>query len=307
VLIVTTLDIAKEPICFCMGQLLPLKQLCIPASDIGFIHGVTVSEQVRTFCGNPFLLDKHFDRWCRGLKALQLAAPCDLVSLQTIIQQLLEHNARLLPANSEQGICFFSSPGQADLGWMPATTNEPTFSAYSYPLPIGKHRQLYRSGVRMVTTSIRDVPVDCWPNSVKIRSRLHYYLAQQQARAVSPEAHPILLDLQSTVSDSSIASIVGWTQHDGLIVRPAEQRYSSITVGFLIELAQQLGIPITERTFSVAQLQNFTEAFLVSTPWCFYPIQQVDDVQLAGHSQGFPMFTKISKAWESNVNGSIFS
>lgn len=182
-----------------------------------------------------------------------------------------------------------------------------TFSAYTYPLPIDKHRQVYQRGVGLVSTSICDVPPGCWPNSIKIRSRLHYYLAQLQACSISPDAQPILLDLQDQVSDSAIASIVGWNPTEGLIVRPAELRYASISVDVLVELAKQLGIAITERTFSVAELQCFPEAFLVSTPWCLYPVRNVDNVQLSGYASNFPVFKRILTAWESTVGCSILT
>jgi branched-chain amino acid aminotransferase len=291
-----------EPVCFCMGQLKPLSQLQVAANDLGFIHGVTVSEQVRTFRGRPFLLAEHFARWFQGLQVLNLVPPCDLDQLSKTIDDLLEHNSKLLPPESEQGICFFSTPGETSLGWHPAATPSATFSAYTYPLSSKKHQASYQTGVHLITTSIADVPTECWPKSVKIRSRLHYYLAQHEALETRPDSHPILRDQQSNVSDSAIASIVGWSQNEGLIIRPHQIRYNSTSINFLIELAKRLGVKNTERTFTVDELKQFPEALLVSTPWCLYPVSNVDETELAGKSEGFPIFKQLASEWESAVN-----
>ncbi len=225
----------------------------------------------------------------------------------TIAVQLIALNSKFLEDNTEQGICFFSTPGVNNFGWngIQEQLLSPTFFCYTYPLNLTAHRELYQNGVHLVTTPIADVSSHCWPKSVKIRSRLHYYLAQQYATEQSIGAKPILLDDEGWVSDSSIASIVGWSETEGLIVRPRADRYASISVGFLVELCEKIGIKITERLFSVDDIKQFDEVFLASTPWCLCPIQQVDDELLDAVQDGFRMFHKLMHAWEDAAGGSI--
>lgn len=303
------MSLPNQPLGFCNDQVVPISQITVPGLDIGLTHGVIVAEQVRTIQGKAFLLERHYDRWQRGLELLQLRAPLSLSELGQRIEQLVSLNSGLLEDEAEQGICFFSTPGVNNFGWngLPAQALAPTFFCYTYPLNETVHRELYQSGVHLVTTPVADVSSHCWPKSVKIRSRLHYYLAQQHATDQSPGAKPILLDDESWVSDSSTASIVGWSESEGLIVRPRADRYASISVGFLVDLCEKIGIQVNERLFSVEELKRFDEVFLASTPFCLCPVRQIDNEELSAVHDGFRMFHKLMHAWEDAAGGSILA
>lgn len=284
--------------------------MTVSVFDIGFIHGITVSEQVRTFAGKPFLLDQHFERWQRGLQLLSMTTPIDLCALETVVFQLIEANSRLLAHDCEQGVCFFALPGSSTNIWANCgkqlsdrdAANLKSMAeifAYTYPLPHAQHSQLYNTGVSLITSSILDVPDKCWPKDVKIRSRLHYYLAQQQCPQLG--CYPILLDLPGHVSDSSIGSIAAWSRTDGLVVRPASDRYDSISLEYLCGLVEQLGFPVTQRYIDQGELTEFEELFLLSTPWCIYPVRDVDNQTLAATARGFPMFQQLMRTWEQSV------
>ncbi len=313
-----------EPIGYFNGSLIPQRQMALPVVDLGFIHGATVAEQVRTFRGQPFLLEEHFRRWTRGLDLLGIAKPFDLQELESLVQQIVDYNASLLPKSAEQGICFFATPGSPKDPWndyLPVGQNsigrspivgsssegirdDHNFCIYTYPLATRDHQRKYREGVSLVTTGFADVPGLCWPKDIKVRSRLHYYLAQRQAVQTAPSgsaAYPILLDVNENVSDSSIGSIAAWSSSDGLVVRPATDRYDSISLAFLIQLAESQGLKVTERYIGACEVQQFDELLLVSTPWCVYPVKEVDGAILSGSSSGYPAFSRLMQAWEESV------
>ncbi|MFO0942618.1 MAG: aminotransferase class IV [Pirellulales bacterium] len=314
---------STEPIGYANGTLVPFSQLSLPILDQGFIHGVTVAEQVRTFRGQPFLLDDHYQRWTRGLEVLGIELPCTLDELRIFIAKLIDHNARLLPDGSEQGICFFATPGCSRNPWSEfldrdsdiSNEKKSQFSIYTYPIQMAENQRKYRQGIELITARNVDVPNQCWPKGIKVRSRLHYYLAQRQAAASARSggfAYPILLDLEGHVSDSSIGSIVGWSNQEGLIVRPAVDRYDSITLRFVIRLANSLGLKVTERYMKASELTNFDELYLVSTPWCIYPVTQVDnveldDVKLPAATSSDTTFRRLMQAWETFVGCSILN
>jgi branched-subunit amino acid aminotransferase/4-amino-4-deoxychorismate lyase len=228
------------------------------------------------------------------------------------IEQLVAMNASFLPDDAEQGICFFATPGplvawnwpsgQASAEAVPVHA-QPVFYAHSYPLPVGQWQSSYQQGIDLVTTQVRQVPQDCWPGDIKVRSRLHYYLAQKQSRSILNGSYPILLDEHGTVSDSAIGSILGYNDSQGLIVRKPLQRYASISLDYTIELAGNLGLNVTEYNFSVVELQSFDEAFLVSTPWCILPVATVDSRSLK--NSGFSVFQRLMQAWSDRVGADI--
>jgi branched-chain amino acid aminotransferase len=299
----------SEPAGLIDDTLVPLAQLRVSAVDRGFIHGITVSEQVRTFRQQPFLLDKHYQRWARGLDAIGLKPPCSAETLAARIEKLIGINAAFLPPDCEQGICFFATVGaQPSFCWpgSEGASQQAQCFVHSYPLPSDHWQEHYERGVHLRTTAVQDVPAQSWPTTVKIRSRLHYYLAQREAEQIQPGCHPILLDWQGQVSDSAIGSIIGYHRSEGLVVRPKSIRYWSISVDFVLELAASLGIQICERLFSVPELQEFDEAFLVSTPWCIFPVSTIDgrslvDSRTLVSHERFAIHRQLIDAWSACV------
>lgn len=318
-----------EPVAFRNGDLVPLRELAVPAWDIGLINGVCVAEQVRTFAGRPFLLERHYHRWLCGLNLLGMKVPCDLQTLSLRLGELIARNRVLMPQGTEQGVCFFATPGD-HLPFCPSNWADETialdsplgrdaagssstvrFYAHTYPLNSEAWHDSYLNGVRLTTTTVQEVPEGCWPGNVKIRSRLHYYLAQRQAEQIDPGTFPLLLNHHQQVSDSSIASIVGYQAGFGLVVRPSAERFRSISVDFLVEIARELGFPVEEAEFSMEDIYRFDELFLVSTPWCIFPVAQVNRRLIGktstGPRQRFPVFLQLLAAWSARVGVSIGS
>jgi branched-chain amino acid aminotransferase len=296
-----------QPVGLVDQTLLPVTELAVSVTDKSFIHGITVSEQLRTFQQRPFLLKEHFQRWERGLAAIGHLPPCSFEVLADRIDTVVRINARFLPPDCEQGICFFATAGsQPSFCWTGSQDVVQTTKCFihSYPLPRDRLRESYERGVALRTTSILDTPPECWPPTVKLRSRLHYYLAQQEAERIQPGAHPILLDSQGYVSDSAIGSIVGYWKSQGVVVRPQSVRYASISVDFILQLASRLGLPICERLFSVQELQAMDEVWLASTPWCLLPVRMIDGISINGPSD-FPVCRQLLSAWSSAVGVSI--
>lgn len=327
------LTTTNQPLGYFNDRLLPIDQLSLPIDDLGLVHGVIVAERVRTLAGKSFLLQQHFARWCHGLQLLDIPAPLTLETLIARIDELIDLNGKLLQPGAPQGICFLATPGSSGLGWNEISINpksskssaQPVFIAYTYPLPVSVHRLNYEHGIALQSTSITDVSEHSWPRSVKIRSRLHYYLAAaeatQRSRQLSQESRrfhppsdigapcdspteqtfPVLLDQEGYVSDSSTASIAGWSEREGLIVRPANDRYASVSLDFLVNLCRTIGMRVTERYYTIDELKRFDEAFLVSTPWCLYPVRTVDEHQFDCVDDGFAVFQKLLHAWEDTV------
>ena len=52
----------SQPLAYLNGQFIPASHAAIPLTDGGFVQGVTVSEQVRTFRGRLFRLAEHLKR-----------------------------------------------------------------------------------------------------------------------------------------------------------------------------------------------------------------------------------------------------
>ena len=84
----------------------------------------------------------------------------------------------------------------------------PTVCVHTFPLPFELWAEKMQHGAHVVTPSIRHVPPQCYDPKIKYRSRMHYYLADQEARAGDPEAIALLLDLDGNVTETSGANFL---------------------------------------------------------------------------------------------------
>jgi branched-chain amino acid aminotransferase len=73
-------------------------------------------------------------------------------------------------------------------------------------LQIWKH--LFDPGVHVVTPSIRHVPPQCLDPKIKNRSRMHWWVAEQESHLVDPQAIPLLLDVDGNISETAGSNFV---------------------------------------------------------------------------------------------------
>src|SRR5262249_14834684 len=134
------------------------------------------------------------------------------------------------------------------MGRTPRTS--PTICVHTFRLPFELWAKKMREGVQLITPSIRQVPPDCIPPHMKCRSRMHYFLAGQEARRADPEAWALLLDLQGNITETNAANFL--IIEKGTIVSP---RFSATLPGIsravVVELASNLSIPFEESDISV--------------------------------------------------------
>jgi branched-chain amino acid aminotransferase len=138
---------------------------------------------------------------------------------------------------------------------------------------------------------------------MKHRSRMHYYLADQEARLVDPAASALLLDLDGNVTETSGANFL--MVEGGKIVSPTlRNTLPGISRMTVIELAAQLGIEFVERDFQVFSAVNADEAFLSSTPYCLMPVANINGLPIGGGQPG-PIFRRLIGAWSQKVGVDI--
>ncbi|HZV06549.1 MAG TPA: aminotransferase class IV [Gemmataceae bacterium] len=292
----------NEPLVYLNGQLIPASQAHIAIYDAGIVLGATVTEQSRTFHKHLWRLDEHLDRLFRSLRYTRMDIGLSKEQLAGISQELIEHNARLLDDAGELGLIHFVTAGEhptyAGMSGRPARTT-PTVCAHTYPLPFELWEKKMLAGVHVVTPSIRHVPPQCYDPKVKYRSRMHFYLADQEARRIDPEASALLLDLDGNVTETSTANFL--IVERGTIVSPTTvNTLPGISRAMVIELAGKLGIPFVERDVQVYNVMNADEAFLTSTPYCLMPVTKINGAPIGDGKPG-AMTRRLLAAWSAEV------
>jgi branched-subunit amino acid aminotransferase/4-amino-4-deoxychorismate lyase len=247
-------------------------------------------------------LDAHLDRLFRSLRYTRMDIGLSKEQLAGISHELIEHNARLLDDTGELGLISFVTAGEhsayAGMSGRPARTT-PTVCVHTFPLPFELWAKKMLSGAHVITPSIRHVPPQCYDPKVKYRSRMHFYLADLEARRIDPEASALLLDLDGNVTETSAANFL--IVERGTIVSPTTvNTLAGISRAMVIELAGKLSIPFVERDVQVYSVMNADEAFLTSTPYCLMPVTKVNGVPIGDGNPG-AMSRRLLAAWSTEV------
>lgn len=287
---------AVNELSYLNGQLKTDCQLSISVQDSGFVQGTTVSEQLRTFGGTLFALEQHFARLQRSLDIVGIQG-LDLEDLKTNALAMTSHNHSVMQSGDDLGLTIFVTPGVAPNSSGTDAAHR-TVGMFTTPLPFHRWAGKYSTGESLVVSSIRQVPENCWPSELKCRSRMHYFLADQEAQKIHPGARALLLDQDGSVAEASTASIILYRQHEGLVAPLPEKVLPSISVGVLKTIASDLGMAFVHRNISVDDVRSADEILLTSTSPCLLPVTNLDNVAVSGGTPG-PIFEQIMNAWNT--------
>lgn len=295
-----------EPLVSLNGQLIPASQAKLNIFDAGVVFGATVTEMTRTFRHLPFRLESHVERLFRAMQATRMDIGMSSDELIAASRELLTHNTALIPADDELGLIQFVTAGEygsyvasRDI----SVRSGPTVCLHTFPLPFALWAKRMQSGAHVITPTIRHVPPQCYDPSTKNRSRLHYFLADQEARQTDPRAIALLLDLEGNVTETSGANFL--IVERGTIVSPTERNtLPGISRATVFKLADQLGIPYVERDFQPDAVMKADEAFLCGTSICLCPVTMING-QTIGDGQPGTIYRRLMTAWSDMVGVDI--
>jgi len=287
-----------ESLAFLNGQFVPTSQALLPVYDGGFVQGTTVAEQLRTFGGQLFRLGEHIDRLFHSLSIVDVDPGMTRPEFVSAADALVRHNFPLLQAGDDLGLAMFVTPGP--YAAMVKAAPRATVCLHSFPLRFGQWAAKYAQGEMLATTDIRQVPENCWPPELKCRSRMHYFLADQQARRLHPGSRAIMLDAAGFVVEATTANIVLYRYDQGLILPPAEKVLPGISQAELLSVAADLEIPSIHREIRPADIADADEVFLTSTSPCMLPVTKLNGQPIATGQPG-PIFAACIASWSERV------
>lgn len=262
---------------FLDGHWIDSMQMSISVSDPGFRQAVTAVERLRTYNGLLFQLDAHLRRWHQTINHLGIEGlPAD-EQIHELIEELFRRNDRILSVWRETGVTMFATPGSAELFATPSSEKRinPTLGLHLNRLDLPSIESKRISGQRLIVTDIRQPSAESWPRQIKVRCRLHYYLADQAARAVDPNAVGVLIDDDNSITETSIGNIA--IVESGEIYSPPSDRIlHGITQGVVEGIAESCGLQWHKQAISIDRLQNAGEVLLMGTDTGIWFANQVN-------------------------------
>lgn len=292
----------KEPIVYLNGDFVPASQAGIRIYDLGIILGATLTEMTRTFAHAPFRLDDHLDRLYRSCKYAGIQPPLSRNEMRGKTLELIETNCELIAPEADLGIVHFITPGENEIYAGSAAGSArltPTVCIHSFPLPFRVWRHLFEPGAHCVTPALRHIPPQCLDPKSKNRSRLHWWLADQQTHAVDPDAITLLLDLDGNVTECAGSNFV--VVEDGTVYSPTTRNIlQGVSLLTVRELATERGLGWIEKDLQPYDVANADEAWLTTTPYCIAPCTRFNNIPVGSGKPG-PLFRELLTAWSSRV------
>lgn len=293
----------EEPVVYWNGDFVPASQARLAFWDAGVVQGATLAEMTRTFRKQLFRLDDHLDRLFRGLRIAHINIGLSKEEFYELSLELLERNARLYDDRTELGLVHFVTAGEYGMYALHPPRREPTICAHTFPLPLTQWASAMKQGVSLLTPSIRQVPPQCWDANMKCRSRMHYFLAEQEVRRRDPTAMALLLNLADNVTETNSGNFL--MVRDGQLVSPpTDYTLPGISWATILDLAEELGIPHAARDIPLAEALTADEAFLSGTSYCLLPVTKINDVRIGDGKPG-SFHRRLLAAWSRYVGVDI--
>jgi branched-chain amino acid aminotransferase len=281
----------KEPVAYLNGEWVPAREAKVSVHDSGFIQGTTVAERLRTFRGKLFHPDHHLGRLAKSLAIIGVDLPLAMTDLSQIAQELAQRNHALLDPGDDLGMVLFVTPG---------IEGKPTVCLHTEPLAFHTWADKYATGDSLAETSVQQIPSECWPPELKCRSRMHYFLADREARVNVPGSRAIMLDANGWVTEASTANLLIYTSKEGLISPPPDMILPGVTVAAIAELAPQCNLALGHRPIRVSDLLDADEVLLCSTSPVVWAVTRFNGKPLKQATPG-PVVTALQKAWSGMV------
>lgn len=291
-----------EAIAYLNGEFVPVSQASLHVFDLGVVGGMSVTEMVRTFHHKPFCLDEHLRRLLQSLNIVGFDLGMTLAELKAVCEQVVSENARLIPTHHDLGLIVFVTAGQ-NLTYLGHAgrdlARQTTVCVHTFPLPFELWAEKYGTGIHLVTVGTRSIPDDVIDTRIKHRSRLHWHLADREAKRVDAAAMAILCDHEGHLTETATGNLCLVDSES--IFTPAKHVLEGISRSFVDELAASVPLIFAQQgQVTVDDLVNADEAFITSTPTCLLPVTKFNSQPISDGRPG-SVFRKLIDAWSQVV------
>jgi branched-chain amino acid aminotransferase len=309
----------NTPLAYLNGRVLPFAEAALPLHDAGFVSGATVVDNARTFRHRLFRWPDHLARFRRDCEACYVPLEVTDEHLTETAEELVAHNAKLLPPGGELQLVTFATPGSLGFYLGDPHNGPPTLGMVTYPLPFGRYRRFFTNGVTLAFAGRQSFAAnDALPPTVKHRSRLHWHIAERTLRDplhpfFNPGAVAVLHDGWGAI-DTAVGAVLAATP-EAVLHCPPHAVQDSISTKVVGELCAAAGLTFAVAPFPMdrlcrpllpddarTQLAGVSEMMLAGTGFCLAGVRRFGsrdrcrDFRWPG-----PVFARLLAAWNDVV------
>jgi branched-chain amino acid aminotransferase len=249
------------------------EEAVISVFDHGFLYGDGVYETIRSYGRRIFMPDQHLVRLRRSADAIGLTIPILAHKWPALLHEAMTRND-VGHEHTDAYLRITISRGAGDIGLDPALCPTPTVVVMAKPLRPPSPEQ-YRHGVSLIVAQTRRNLPSALSPQIKATNFLNNILAKREAIAAGA-FDSILLNWESHLTECTISNL--FFVRAGRLCTPALAcgLLDGITRGIVLNLAQELKIPVDEGYFGVQEVYSADECFLTNTSMEVMPVTTVD-------------------------------
>ncbi|HVU57831.1 MAG TPA: aminotransferase class IV [Puia sp.] len=257
----------NDPLIFVNDEFIPASKASLRVNDLAIQRGYGIFDFCKTIDHTPIFLDEHIQRFIHS--AIQLRLPIrPKEEIIALIHQLNDKNG--FP---HSGIKLILTGGYSPDGY---TIAQPNWVITQTPLQ-PPSLEAFEKGIRLVTwPHVRQMP------DVKTIDYLMAIWLQPHIR--DKNADDVLYHRDGLVSECPRSNFFIVTK-DQIVVTPSENILKGVIRGKVLTLAQPI-TPTEERSVSLDDIRNASEAFITSTTKHIIPVLQIDDQPVGNGSPG---------------------
>ncbi len=254
---------------FIDGKFCSERDAKVSVFDHGLLYGDGVFEGIRAYNGRVFKLKEHIDRLFYSAKAILLEIPMTHA-------EVMRATVATIRANKLRDcyVRLIVTRGIGTLGLNPRSCKKPVVIIIAGKIQVYP-AELYARGMDIVTVpTVRNLHSAVNP-AIKSLNYLNNILAKIEANNAGVE-EAVMLNAEGFVAEGTADNL--FIIKDGALLTPPNYAGAlyGITRGTVMELAEQLGVKVSETNLTRYDLFNADECFLTGTGAEIMPVIKID-------------------------------
>ena len=259
------------------GRLHAADEPSIAPLNRGFLYGDAIYEVWRTYGGVVFAWEPHWERLERSADALFLKLPFSRGEIFQEIRRTVAAFRERSPQAPEVYIRLQITRGGGAIGLDTGLADRTDFVLLVQENKLFSEDKL-RAGLTLsMSRDLRRNSPDTLNPAWKTGNYLNNILCLREARSRGAD-EVVIKNLAGEITEAAVSNIA-FVRRDGVVVTPPLSAgiLAGITRALLIStIAPAAGITVEETTVMPAELENFSECFLLSTTKDLTPVAAID-------------------------------
>jgi branched-chain amino acid aminotransferase len=251
------------------GLLVDRADAKVSVFDHGLLYGDGVFEGIRIYDGCIFKLDEHLERLEYSAKAIMLKIPLSRKELSDAVCETCRAN------DLKSGyIRLVVTRGEGSLGLSIHSCKQPNVIIIADNIQLYPP-EFYEQGLKIITVPTRRINPAALPPTVKSLNYLNNILAKTEAQHLGYH-EAIMLNDQGYIAECTGDNV--FALHKGVLLTPPASAgaLKGITRGAVLEIADELAVPVREVNLTRYDVWTCDELFLTGTAAEVIPIVEVD-------------------------------